>query len=166
MKFKKMYKTITLRDLIPHLRNVKRRGEETAAACPVCEAGDSNGHHLYVRESDGKLLAYCQKCNAKLPEILKALGIRPEFVKEENPDAEEKTQNTETKPEPVKHAKPQITEEYDHAYKNPDGTVAYYKHRVKYADESKEFRFRYAENWRRIMTQPVQPGPAGAGRRG
>ena len=156
MKFKKMYKTITLRDLIPHLRNVKRRGEETAAACPVCEAGDSNGHHLYVRESDGKLLAYCQKCNAKLPEILKALGIRPEFVKEENPDAEEKTQNTETKPEPVKHAKPQITEEYDHAYKNPDGTVAYYKHRVKYADGSKEFRFRYVDEYgKTIFKKPA-----------
>ena len=70
MGFKTSYKPTTLRDMIPYLQNIKQRGEETVAACPVCEAGDSNGHHLYIRESGGKLLAYCQKCNAKLPEIV------------------------------------------------------------------------------------------------
>ena len=80
MVSRKKFKPVTLRDIIPYLRNVKQRNEETVAACPVCEAGESDGHHLYVRESGGKLLAYCQKCNAKLPEILRALDIRPEFV--------------------------------------------------------------------------------------
>ena len=139
MESRKKFKPVTLRDMIPYLRNVKQRNEETVAACPVCEAGESDGHHLYVRESGGKLLAYCQKCNAKLPEILRALDIRPEFVEEEKP------QNTETKPGQIKHAKPEIMEEYDHVYKNPDGTTAYCKHRVKYADGSKIFRFRHVD---------------------
>ena len=124
MESRKRFKPVTLRDMIPYLRNVKQRNEETVAACPVCEAGESDGHHLYVRESGGKLLAYCQKCNAKLPEILRALDIKPELVEEK---------------------KPEIMEEYDHVYKNPDGTTAYCKHRVKYADGSKVFRFRYVD---------------------
>ena len=139
MESRKKFKPVTLRDMIPYLRNVKQRNEETVAACPVCEAGESDGHHLYVRESGGKLLAYCQKCNAKLPEILRALDIRPEFVEEEKP------QNTETKPGQIKHAKPEVMEEYDHVYKNPDGTTAYCKHWVKYADGSKVFRFRHVD---------------------
>ena len=135
MGFKTSYKPTTLRDMIPYLQNIKQRGEETVAACPVCEAGDSNGHHLYIRESGGKLLAYCQKCNAKLPEIIKALGIKPEIIKEEMPE---------------------VTEEYDHVYKNPDGTVAYWKHRVKYADGSKDFRFRYVdESGKTIFKKPA-----------
>ena len=145
MESRKKFKPVTLRDMIPYLRNVKQRNEETLAACPVCEAGESDGHHLYVRESGGKLLAYCQKCNAKLPEILKALDIGPELVEEEKPVKKEKPQNTETKPGQIKHAKPEIMEEYDHVYKNPDGTTAYCKHRVKYADGSKVFRFRYVD---------------------
>ena len=135
MGFKTSYKPTTLRDMIPYLQNIKQRGEETVAACPVCEAGVSNGHHLYIRESGGKLLAYCQKCNAKLPEIIKALGIKPEIIKEEMPE---------------------VTEEYDHVYKNPDGTVAYWKHRVKYADGSKDFRFRYVdESGKTIFKKPA-----------
>ena len=135
MGFKTSYKPTTLRDMIPYLQNIKQRGEETVAACPVCEAGDSNGHHLYIRESGGKLLAYCQKCNAKLPEIIKALGIKPEIIKEEMPE---------------------VAEEYDHVYKNPDGTVAYWKHRVKYADGSKDFRFRYVdESGKTIFKKPA-----------
>ena len=120
--------------MIPYLRNVKQRNEETVAACPVCEAGESDGHHLYVRESGGKLLAYCQKCNAKLPEILRALDIKPELVEEK---------------------KPEIMEEYDHVYKNPDGTTAYCKHRVKHADGSKIFRFRYVdEHGKTVFKKP------------
>ena len=149
MESRKKFKPVTLRDMIPYLRNVKQRNEETLAACPVCEAGESDGHHLYVRESGGKLLAYCQKCNAKLPEILRALDIRPEFVEEEKP------QNTETKPGQIKHAKPEVMEEYDHVYKNPDGTTAYCKHRVKHADGSKIFRFRYVdEHGKTIFKKP------------
>ena len=167
MVSRKKFKPVTLRDIIPYLRNVKQRNEETVAACPVCEAGESDGHHLYVRESGGKLLAYCQKCNAKLPEILNALDIKPEFVKEEKtfkkekpvktgkPIKEEKPQNTETKPGQIKHAKPEVMEEYDHVYKNPDGTTAYCKHRVKHADGSKIFRFRYVdEHGKTIFKKP------------
>ena len=119
-----MYKPTMLRDIIPYLRNIRQCGGETVAACPICEAGSSNGHHLYVRESEGTLLAYCQKCNAKLPEILKALGVKPERIKTE---------------------KPEKVEECDYAYRNPDSTAAYYKHRVKYADGRKSFRFWYVD---------------------
>lgn len=130
----KMYKPTTLRDIVPYLQNIRQCGEETVAACPVCEAGDSNGHHLYVRESDGTLLAYCQRCNAKLPEILKALGVKPEMTKAE---------------------KPEKVEECDYAYKDPDGTTAYYKHRVKYADGSKGFRFWHVDgNGKKIFKKP------------
>ena len=130
----KMYKPTTLRDIVPYLQNIRQCGEETVAACPVCEAGDSNGHHLYVRESDGTLLAYCQRCNAKLPEILKALGVKPEMTKAE---------------------KPEKVEECDYAYKDPDGTTAYYKHRVKYADGSKGFRFWHVdERGKKIFKRP------------
>ena len=85
------------------------------------------------------------------------MDIKPEFVKEEKtfkkekpvktgkPIKEEKPQNTETKPGLIKHAKPEVMEEYDHVYKNPDGTAAYCKHRVKYADGSKIFRFRHVD---------------------
>ena len=48
-----MYKPTTLHDIIPYLRNIRQRGGETVAACPICEAGVSNGHHLYVTESEG-----------------------------------------------------------------------------------------------------------------
>ena len=123
MGFKTRYKPTMLRDMIPYLQNVTQSGEETVAACPVCEAGNSNGHHLYVRESDGKLLAYCQKCNAKLPEILKALDIKPEIVKEDNEERKLEKHNSVCKVEGLDHA--YKVEEYDHAYKNPDGTVAY-----------------------------------------
>ena len=129
-----MYKPTTLRDIIPYLRNIRQCGGETVAACPICEAGSSNGHHLYVRESEGTLLAYCQKCNAKLPEILKALGVKPERIKTE---------------------KPEKVEECDYAYRNPDSTAAYYKHRVKYADGSKSFRFWYVdEHGKKIFKKP------------
>ena len=150
MGLTKTYKPTTLRDMLPYLRNVKQCGEETVAACPVCEAGDSNGHHLYVTESNGKLLAYCQKCNAKLPEILKALDIKPEIVKEKKVEE----YNSMCKVEGRGHA--YKVEEMDHAYKNPDGTVAYWKHRVKYADGSKEFRFRYVdESGKTIFKKPA-----------
>ena len=129
-----MYKPTTLHDIIPYLRNIRQCGKETVAACPICEAGDSNGHHLYVTESNGKLLAYCQKCNAKLPEILKALGVKAERLKEE---------------------KPEKAEECDYAYRNPDGTTAYYKHRIKYADGRKSFRFWYVDaHGKKIFKKP------------
>ena len=154
MGFNASYKPTTLQDMLPYLRNVKQRGEETVAVCPVCEAGNSNGHHLYVRESDGKLLAYCQKCNAKLPEILKALDIKPETVKETNEEKKAEEYNSMCKVEELDHA--YKVEEYDHAYKNLDGTVAYWKHRVKYADGSKDFRFRYVdESGKTVFKKPA-----------
>ena len=118
------FEPITLNDVIPYLRNKSRQGDETVAACPICETGSSKGHHLYLKESNGKLLGYCQKCNAKMPDIIKALGIKAKVIKEE---------------------KPKIIESYDHEYKNPDGSVAYYKHRTKYSDGSKKFTFAYVD---------------------
>ena len=127
------FEPLTLQEILPHLRNKKKEGSETVAACPICESG-GNGHHLYIKEEGGKVLAYCQKCNAKLPDVLKALGLKGRKVMDEAPT---------------------IIEEYDHEYKNPDGSVAYYKHRIKYSDGSKDFRFGYVdENDKAVFKKP------------
>ena len=71
---------------------------------------------------------YCQKCNAPFEELIKALL-------KEGPPMEQ----------PVKATKNngKIIEEYFHEYKNPDGSTAYYKKRIKYENGSKKFNFVY-----------------------
>ena len=126
------FEPLTLRDILPYLRNVKQRGKETEAACPICEAGRTDGHHLSITEENGKVLAWCHKCNAKLPDVIKALGIKPKKIE-----------------------KPKVVESYDHEYRNPDGSVAYYKHRTKYSDGSKKFTFAYVdENDNDVFSKP------------
>ena len=128
------FEPFTLNDVLPYLHNKSKQGDETVAACPLCESGSNKGHHLYLKESNGKLLAYCQKCNAKLPDIIKALGLKAKVIKEE---------------------KPTVVESHDHEYKNPDGSVAYYKHRTKYSDGSKKFTFAYVdENDKDVFKKP------------
>lgn len=127
---------LTFADIQPFLTNAKRRnGGQIEAGCPVC--GDD--HHLYIKEENGKLLCYCQKCNAKGPEIFKAfrrMGAKPA----EQPE-----------PEPLK-----IVENYSHVYKNPDGSVAYYKQRIKYNNGKKKFTFYWinTETGEKIYSKP------------
>ena len=127
---------LTFADIQPFLTNAKRRnGGQIEAGCPVC--GDD--HHLYIKEENGKLLCYCQKCNAKGPEIFKAfrrMGAKPAQQPE---------------PEPLK-----IVENYSHVYKNPDGSVAYYKQRIKYNNGKKKFTFYWinTETGEKIYSKP------------
>ena len=126
---------LTLSDVRPYLTNAKVRNGQLVAACPVCY----DDHHLYLNEKNGKLLVYCQKCNAPGREILKALRAMV-------PKREESIYKPNSK---------SVIEEYDHEYHNPDGSVAYYKHRVKYSDGSKRFSFAYVdEAGRQVFKKP------------
>lgn len=114
---------MTLDDIRPYLKNAKPRQDGYTAACPVC--GDD--HHLYVSYVGGKLLMYCQKCDAKYPDIIKAFGIK---------------------------AEKRLIENYDHIYRNPDGSIAYYKTRKKFDDGSKQFSFWHHGDTGRVNRKP------------
>lgn len=132
---------LTRADVQPFLVNPKRKGGQIVASCPLCE-GDDRGHHLYLKEAEnGKLLLYCQKCNAPGEDLLKAfrsLGAKPA-----------------AKPQEEKPKFKRKIEEYDHIYKNPDGSEAYRKTRVKYDDGSKRFTFKYTDaSGRTVFKKP------------
>lgn len=119
---------LTLNDISPYMRNIKYRGNEIISACPICESDDNKGHHLYCKNDNNALVLYCQKCNSSGTEIIKRfreLG------------AKHKTLMSQEKKSKV------VIEDYDHVYKKPNGDIAYYKHRKKYNDGSKQFSFRY-----------------------
>lgn len=121
---------LTLSDVRPFLQNVKTSNGQLVAACPICEGG-GKGHHLYLKEEGGRLLVYCQKCNAKGPELFKAfrmLGAKPTKQRE---------------PEAMKPKTKEVIEEYDHIYREPDGSEAYRKTRTKFSDGSKIFTFKH-----------------------
>lgn len=122
---------LTVDDIKPYLVNAKTKGEQIISACPICESEDSKGHHLYVKNTRDKLLCYCQKCNSDGRDIIKAFR---------NMGAKH------TPSESVPRVVSSVVENYDHVYKNPDGTVAYCKQRVKYSDGSKRFSFHYSNN--------------------
>lgn len=111
-------------------RNIKE-GEKVEAACPVC----GSDHHLYITKAeDEKVLAFCQHCKAKLPDVLKALGMNnggsPVAAK---PPAPAEPKN------PKDHGK--RVERIVYIYRDPDGREAYCKIREKFADGHKKFSF-------------------------
>lgn len=105
---------MTFEELRPYLTNLKKRGGQYIALCPVCH----DDHHLYVKPEGDHVLLYCQKCNADNKDIWRALNI---------PKQEE--------------AERIIVEQYDHKYNRSDGTLWYCKTRTKYSDGSKKFTF-------------------------
>lgn len=123
-------------DIQPYLTNAKQKGTQIVCACPICEAGESKGHHLYVKPADdGEFTAYCQKCNAPFKDYLQAwrdMGAKP------------------SQPEYVKPVTPKdkltVIETREHKYRYPDGSMAYIKHGKKYADGSKNFGFVYLDD--------------------
>jgi len=115
---------LTYDDALSRLQNVRKRGSQVVARCPVCGSDD----HLYVSNKNGILLMYCQKCNAPFEELIKALL-------KDGPPMEQ--------PEKATKNNGKIIEEYFHEYKNPDGSTAYYKKRIKYENGSKKFNFVY-----------------------
>ena len=115
-------------------RNIKE-GEKVECACPVC----GSGHHLYITKAeDGKVLAYCHHCKAKLPDVLKALGMNNGG----NPVAAKPPAPTEPK-KPKDHGKQ--VERIVYIYRDPDGREAYCKIREKFADGHKKFSFLYTD---------------------
>lgn len=123
---------LTFNDVEPYLKVFAKRKDGVIAECPICH----DPRHLYVTNGNGKLLVYCHKCNADGKEILKAfsdMGANPS--------------NTTLPAVSKKAVEPKtILEEYDHIYKNPDGSTAYFKHRIKYTDGSKKFMFGYRDS--------------------
>lgn len=95
------------------------------AQCPVC--GDED--HLYISQEGEKTLAFCHKCHASLPAVLKALDVGGE------------------PPAPVAPSKPKDhgrrVERIVYTYRDPDGKEAYCKIREKFADGHKKFSFLY-----------------------
>lgn len=130
---------LTLDDIKPFLVNAKYRGNEIVAACPVCEAGDKRGHHLYLsQEAKDNLVMSCQKCRSDFTDIMRA--FRDMGAKHEIEDSAPRTE----------------IEKKIFEYKNPDGTVAYFKLRKKYSDGSKDFSaFYYDEHGKRIWRFPT-----------
>lgn len=129
---------LTLNDIKPFLKNAKEKGGQIISACPICENSDPHGHHLYIKNDNSVLLLYCQKCNATGEEIIRAFrNMGAEHIVNEI--------------SPVKT----LIEDYNHEYRNPDGTVAYYKRRRKWSDGSKQFSFFYVDdNGNKVYTKP------------
>ena len=123
---------LSFSDIKPYLTNLKKRGGQYTAACPVCH----DDHHLYVKQAKDKLLMYCQKCNAPFKDIVDALGIEPK-----------KSDDTD---------KPAVIEEYDHIYRDTDGSFSYAKRRTKYANGKKRFTFWYKVDGRKIYRKPPE----------
>lgn len=131
-------KLLTLSDIKPYLTNAKERAGQIICSCPLCESNDPKGHHLYIRNDNSALLLYCQKCNTNGEEIIKAFR---------NMGAKHIT-NEITTPKT-------LIEDYNHEYRNPDGTLAYCKRRRKWSDGSKRFSFFYVDdNGETIYTKP------------
>lgn len=132
---KKLY---SLNEILSKCGKWHKRGEnEWETACPVC----GSDHHLYMREENGKVLAYCQKCGATLPKVLEALGMKPG----ESPVAAKPPAPADNGKAPKKETHGPLVEDCTHVYMDPDGKEAYRKTRRKYQDGHKEFRFKYQD---------------------
>lgn len=116
---------LSYEEILDKLNNVHKRGSALVAQCPVC--GDED--HLYINQEGDKTLAFCHKCHASLPTVLKALDVGGQS------------------PAPVAPSKPKDhgrrVERIVYTYRDPDGKEAYCKIREKFADGHKKFSFLY-----------------------
>lgn len=123
-----MSNKLSYEEILSKLPNVHKRGNATVAQCPVC--GDED--HLYINRDGDKTLAYCHKCHASLPAVLKALDV-----------------GGGEPPAPVAPSKPKNhgkrVERIVYTYRDPDGREAYCKIREKFADGHKKFSFLYTD---------------------
>lgn len=124
---------LTLDDIRPFLQNPKRRGTEIVAACPVCEAGNPKGHHLYIKADTGDFVATCHH-GCTFAEILKAYRDLGAVHADD--------------------ATPTVIENIDYTYTNPDGATAYVKHRQKLSNGEKRFSFRHKSKGQTIYKKP------------
>lgn len=129
-----MSNKLSYEEILSKLPNVHKRGNATVAQCPVC--GDED--HLYINRDGDKTLAYCHKCHASLPAVLKALGMNNGG----NPVAAKPPAPAEPK-KPKDHGK--RVERIVYTYRDPDGREAYCKIREKFEDGHKKFSFLYTD---------------------
>ena len=61
---------MNLNDFAERIRNVKDKGRgQLYGACPVCEANEPKGHHLYFSSgTDGRILLDCKNSRPISPE--------------------------------------------------------------------------------------------------
>lgn len=121
---------LSYEEILSKLSNVHKRGSATVAQCPVC--GDKD--HLYINRDGDKTLAFCHKCHASLPAVLKALDTNNSGT----PVATKAPAPAEPK-QPKDHGKQM--ERIVYAYRDPDGKEAYCKIREKFEDGHKKFSF-------------------------
>lgn len=127
---------LRLDDIRAYLVNAKQKGNHITADCPLC----GKKQHLHIDEKNGKLLVYCQRCNAPGSEFFKEwrrMGARPAEAAQ------------------IDYRTTAPVEDYRHVYRNPDGTEAYYKRRRKWSNGHKVFSFAYVDaNGRTVYTKP------------
>lgn len=116
---------LSYEEILGKLNNVHKRGSALVAQCPVC--GDED--HLYISRDGDKTLAFCHKCHASLPKVLKALDVGGEPPAPAAP------------PKQKDHGR--RVERIVYTYRDPDGKEAYCKIREKFADGHKKFSFLY-----------------------
>ena len=121
---------LTLMDILPKLSNVKQlEGGEYQAACPCCERSDRDGHHLYLTEKNGYLEMNCQRCKQTQRVIMDAIQANePPIVMTSAPRRKKESY--------------EVIENIEYVYRNPDGTVAFWKYRKKFSDGHKKFSFK------------------------
>ena len=129
-----MSNKLSYEEILSKLPNVHKRGNATVAQCPVC--GDED--HLYINRDGDKTLAFCHKCHASLPAVLKALDTNNGG----NPVAAKPPAPAEPK-KPKDHGK--RVERIVYTYRDPDGREAYCKIREKFAGGHKKFSFLYTD---------------------
>lgn len=158
---------LTMADLYSKLENVSVNDGQLQAACPLCESDRVDGHHFYAKETDdGKILMYCHRCHADYEEFLEVLNETEsqEVCGNNMPGEILNRKYTEKKyfamgrhgESEVRFAPPvvPVVETMEHVYCNPNGAVAYYKHRKKYADGHKSFYFYHIENGKQKKGKP------------
>lgn len=126
-------------EVLDKLNNVHKRGSALVAKCPVC--GDED--HLYINQEGDKTLAFCHKCHASLPAVLKALdagGGQPASV---------------APSKPKDHGR--RVERIVYTYRDPDGKEAYCKIREKFTDGHKKFSFLYTRTDGTVVYKKPQP---------
>ena len=68
---------IELERILGSLEKVRKQGKGYIACCPV--HGDNNPS-MSIKEAEDKILMYCHACGAKGPEIVQALGLKPDVL--------------------------------------------------------------------------------------
>lgn len=77
-----------MEQILSRLDKVRQHGDQYVACCPV--HGDKNPS-MRIKDVGDKILMYCFSCQARGPEIIKALGLPMSLIfKENSPDFDKK----------------------------------------------------------------------------